>query len=103
MAKPVKIKGRIRDGVAAIRSLMPHPMRTGTQRDEDGNLIPAHYIKSVTCRKNGEVILTANWGPSVSKDPYFAFNVLDAAPGDVIEIDWVDNLGDTSSGSLTLK
>ena len=103
MAKAVKIKGRIKDGTASIKSLMPHPMRTGTQRDPEGNLIPAHFIQTVTCRKNGEVILTANWGPSVSKDPYFAFSVTDVVPGDVIEIGWVDNKGETSSGSLTLK
>jgi len=103
MPKPVKIKGRIKAGVASIKSLMPHPMTTGTQRDAEGNLIPAHYIKDVTCKKNDDVILTANWGPSVSKDPFFAFKVKDAVAGDVIEISWVDNLGETSSGSLTLK
>lgn len=103
MAKAVKIKGKIKDGTASIKSLMPHPMRTGTQRDPDGNLIPAHFIRTVTCKKNGKVILTANWGPSVSKDPYFAFNVSPAVSGDVIEIDWIDNKGETSSGTLTLK
>ncbi len=103
MAKPVKVKGRISNGVASIKSLMPHPMTTGTQRDPAGKIIPAHYITEVTVKKNDEIILTTNWGPSVSKDPYFAFKVKEAAPGDVIEISWVDNQGESSTGAITLK
>lgn len=103
MAAEVKIRAKIKDGVVQVKSLMPHPMETGTRRDPDGNLVPAHYIKDVTCYKNGEQVVKAHWGPAVSKDPYFAFKVKNAAPGDVIKIDWVDNLGETSSGEVVLK
>jgi len=103
MAAEVKIRGRLSNGVAQIKSLMPHPMETGTQRDPDGNLIPAHYIETVTCYRNDKEVLTANWGASVSKDPYFAFQVKNCAPGDVIRITWVDNKGESSSGELVLK
>ena len=47
MAAKVKIRGKLKDGVAQVKSLMPHPMETGTQRDPDGNLIAAHYIDKV--------------------------------------------------------
>jgi sulfur-oxidizing protein SoxZ len=100
--KPVKMRGRLRNGVADVKCLIPHPMETGIRKDLDGNVIPAHYIEVVTCRKNGEVFMTADWGPSVSRDPYLGFRVA-AADGDVIEVSWVDNLGNTSSGDLTLK
>lgn len=102
MAK-VKIRGKIRDGVASVKSLMPHPMETGSRRDAQGNMIPAHYIETVICEHNGEQVISAQWGPSVSKDPYFAFKFSGAASGDVIKITWVDNKGETSSGELTLK
>ena len=103
MAAKVKIRAKLKDGVAQVKALMPHPMETGTRRDADGNLVPAHYIQSVTCYKNDTEVVTAQWGPAVSKDPYFAFKVKNAAAGDVIKIAWVDNLGETSSGEVALK
>jgi len=103
MAAKVKVRAKLKDGVAQIKSLMPHPMETGTRRDPEGNLVPAHYIQGVTCYKNDQEVVSAQWGPAVSKDPYFAFKVKNAAPGDVIKIVWVDNLSETSSGEVVLK
>ena len=103
MAANVKIRGKIKDGVASVKSLMSHPMETGTRRDPDGNLIPAHYIERVTCYKNDQEVLSADWGASVSKNPYFAFKVKNAAPGDVIRITWVDKTGETATGEYVLK
>ena len=102
VAAKVKIRAKLKDGVANVKSLMPHPMETGTRRDPDGNLIAAHYIETVTCFKNDEQVIAADWGPSVTKNPYFAFK-LHAAAGDVIRIDWTDNLGESSSGEVVLK
>ena len=78
-------------------------METGTREDADGNPVAAHFIETVTCKHNGETVLVADWGPSVSKNPYFAFKVLDAKSGDTIEISWTDNRGESSSGEATLK
>jgi sulfur-oxidizing protein SoxZ len=103
MAANVKIRGKIKDGVASVKSLMAHPMETGTRRDPDGNLIPAHYIEKVTCYRNDQEVLSADWGASVSKNPYFAFKVRNAKPGDVIKITWLDNNGETGNGELVLK
>ena len=102
-AKPVKIRGKVKEGVAQIKALMPHPMETGTRRDAEGNVIPAHYIETVTCEHNGVVTLKAQWGTSVSKNPYMAFKVTNANAGDVIKISWTDNLGESSQGEMTLK
>ena len=101
--KPVKIRGKIKQGVAQIKALMPHPMETGTRRAADGSIIPAHYIEEVVCKHNGKVTMKALWGASVSKNPYFAFKVKGAVSGDTITITWADNLGESSSGELTLK
>ena len=101
--KPPKIRGRLKGDEASIKCLMPHPMETGVRKDLDGNPIPAHYIETVTVTKNGEVFMTADWGPSVSKDPYFGFQVKAAQAGDVIAVSWADNLGNSSTGELTLK
>jgi sulfur-oxidizing protein SoxZ len=103
MAKPVKIRAKLKGDVASVKSLMPHPMETGTRKDGDGNIIPAHYIETVTCELNGEAVIVADWGPSVSKNPYFAFKVKGAKSGDTIKVSWTDNLGESSSGETSLK
>ncbi len=101
--KPPKIRGRLKGDTASIKCLMPHPMETGVRKDLDGKPIPAHYIETVTCTRNGTVFMTADWGPSVSKDPYLGFEVRGASAGDVIGVAWTDNLGNSSSSELTLK
>lgn len=102
-AKPVKIRGKVKDGVAKVKALMPHPMETGTRRNAQGNVIPAHYIEEVVCEHNGAVTMKAEWGTSVSKNPYLSFKVNNAKPGDVIKISWTDNLGESSHGEIELK
>ncbi len=103
MAAKVKIRGKLSGTIAKVKLLIPHPMETGTRRDADGNVIPAKYIETVTLYKNGQLVMTANWGQSVSKDPYLSFQVNNSAVGDVIKVDWVDNMEDTGSGEITLK
>lgn len=102
MAK-IKIRAKIKEGVASVKSLIPHPMETGSRRDADGHVIAAHYIETVVCEHNGEVVMTAYWGPSVSKDPYFAFKFADAKAGDTVRVFWTDNLGETAENEVTLK
>ena len=103
MAAAIKLRGKIKNGVAEIKSLMPHPMETGTRREDSGALVPAHYIEEVVCEHNGSLVLRAEWGPSISKNPYFAFKVRNANPGDTVSVRWTDNLGESSLGELVLK
>ncbi len=104
MASGIRIRAKLNDGVAEVKCLMKHDMETGTRKDtKTGELIPAHHITDVTCEHNGKVVMTAHWGPAVSKNPYFAFQVKDAKPGDTIKVSWVDNTGATDSVEETLK
>ncbi|MBU0655898.1 MAG: thiosulfate oxidation carrier complex protein SoxZ, partial [Gammaproteobacteria bacterium] len=41
-------------------------------------------------------VMTANWGASVSKNPYMAFSYKGAA-GDKVKLTWKDNKGETDS------
>ena len=102
-AKPVKIRGKVKNGVAKVKALMPHPMETGTRKDADGNAIPAHYIEEVVCEHNGVVTMKAEWGASVSKNPYLSFKINNAKVGDSVKISWTDNLGESSQGEIKLK
>ena len=104
MASTIKVKTRIAGDIAEVKTLMPHVMETGTRKDETtGEVVPAHYITEVSCEHNGKPVMKANWGPAVSKNPYFAFKVRGAKSGDTLKISWVDNLGETDTVEETLK
>ena len=95
MAKPMKVRARSVDGVTDVRMLMRHDMESGQRKDSAGVIIPAHYIQNVTVKHGQRVVLFAQWGPAVSKNPYLAFKFDGGAAGDRIEVTWVDNKGDS--------
>ncbi len=104
MGKPIKIRAKLKADIAEVKALMPHDMESGLRRDaESGELIPAHYITNVEVEHNGEAVLQAYWGPAVSKNPYVAFSIRNAAVGDTIKVRWSDNTADTSETETILK
>lgn len=104
MAAEVKIKAEVKGEVTVVKALMSHPMETGNRKDQKtGQLIPAHYITEVDCQHNGETVLTAHWGPSVSKNPYLSFEFQGGKPGDTVTISWLDNKGESGSGETQIK
>ena len=97
MADPMRIRAQANGDKAVVRVLMAHEMETGQRKDAAGAVIPAWYIQEVTAQLNGKTVLTAQWGPSVAKNPFLQFNVKGAKAGDKIGISWVDNKGDKRS------
>jgi sulfur-oxidizing protein SoxZ len=95
MASPMRIRAASKDGVTEVRILMNHEMETGQRRDASGNLVPAWFIQEVKASLNGKEILQTQWGPSISKNPYFAFKVKGGKAGDTVAVTWVDTKGDT--------
>ena len=94
MAGTIKIRAKDKGDHVEVKALMSHDMETGTRKDsKTGELIPAHFIQEVTVEANGEVMMRANWGPAVSKNPYINFSFRGAKAGDTLRISWVDNLG----------
>ena len=47
-------------------------------------------------------MLSADWGPSVSKNPYLAFRFKGAAKGDKITITWTDTAGESRTDEVTI-
>jgi sulfur-oxidizing protein SoxZ len=104
MASRIRVKVKLSGDVAEVKTLMKHEMETGTRKDsKTGETVPAHYIKEVKAELNGNLVMTANWGPAVSKNPYFAFNVKGAKAGDTLTISWVDNKGETAMEETTIS
>lgn len=102
MADPMRIRAQASGDKATVRVLMSHEMETGTRRDGSGNLIPAWFIQEVTAAHNGKPVLSAQWGPSIAKNPFLQFNVKGAKAGDKITVNWIDNKGDKRTDEATV-
>jgi sulfur-oxidizing protein SoxZ len=103
MADPMKIRAQVAGDMADIKILMQHPMETGRRKEANGELVPLHIIQQVTATLNGKVVLDAQWGPSVSKNPFLGFRVKGAKVGDELVVTWVDNKGDKRSDKAVLE
>ncbi len=95
----IKLKPKARKGVIGIKVLVKHPMETGL-RKKKGKLVPANYIETLTVTHNGNTVIAADIGSSISKNPYFKFEV-PGAKGDEITLSYTDNKG--KSGTATAK
>ncbi len=103
MADPMRIRALAKDGGADVRVLMAHEMETGQRKDSSGKLVPAWHITQVTAALNDKPVLTAYWGPAVSKNPYLQFKIKSAKAGDKITITWVDNKGEKRTDEAQVK
>ena len=102
MADPMRIRAQVAGANATIRVLMSHEMETGQRKDAAGKVIPAWYIQEVTATHNGKVVMRAEWGTGVSKNPFLQFAIKGAKVGDKIGISWKDNHGDTRADEATV-
>jgi sulfur-oxidizing protein SoxZ len=102
MADPMKIRAKAEADVVDVRVLFGHEMETGQRKDSGGNLIPAHFIQNVTATYQGRTVLSAQWGPAVSKNPFLSFKFNGGAKGEKIKITWVDNKGATRTDEATI-
>ena len=100
----IKIRAKAKGGVTTVKSLMSHPMETGLRKDsKTGKKIPAHHITEVTAEHNGKVVMMANWGGAISKNPYLSFKFKVGASGDKIKLTWLDNKGESDSLEAAIK
>ncbi|MBK6862803.1 MAG: thiosulfate oxidation carrier complex protein SoxZ [Ideonella sp.] len=102
MADPMRIRAQVAGDKTTVRVLMRHEMETGQRKDSAGKTIPAWFIQEVTAALNGKTVLSAQWGPSVAKDPFLQFNLKGAKAGDKITVAWLDNKGDKRSDEATV-
>ncbi len=103
MSDPMRIRAQAAGGNATIRVLMSHEMESGQRKDPNGKTIPAWHIQDVTASLNGKPVLTAEWGPAVSKNPYLQFTIKGAKAGDKVTITWRDNKGESRTDEATVS
>jgi len=90
----MRIRAQVQGGGAIVRVLMSHEMETGQRKDAAGKTIPAWYITDVSAALNGKLVLSAQWGTAIAKNPFTQFTIKGAKSGDKISISWTDNHGD---------
>ena len=103
MADPMRIRAQVAGDKATVRVLMSHEMESGQRKDAAGNTVPAWYIQEVSATHNGKVVMTAEWGPAVSKNPFLQFSVKGAKAGDKIGVTWKDTKGDSRTDEATVS
>lgn len=98
MAGSIMIRAQKKGELTTVKALIKHPMETGMRKDKKtGKKIPAHFIQEVRCEHGGKEVMNAQWGASVSKNPYFTFRFRGANKGDRITLTWIGNKGDSDS------
>lgn len=94
---PIKMRAQAEGPGAELRVLMTHPMENGLRKTTDGATIPERFIRSVLVRLNGEAVIAAALGRSMSQDPLLVLRLARATPGDRVELGWRDSSGASRS------
>ena len=103
MADPMKIRASMQGDKVVVKILMAHEMETGQRKDSAGKVIPAWFIQNVTATHNGKTVLSAQWGPAVSKNPFLEFRFSGGKAGDKVIVTWTDNKGDKRTDEATIS
>jgi sulfur-oxidizing protein SoxZ len=89
----MRIRAQMMGSTVDVRVLMAHEMETGQRRDAAGKTVPAWFIQNVTATHNGKTVLSAQWGPAVSKNPFLSFRFTGGKASDKVVVTWTDNKG----------
>ena len=103
MADPMKIRANVTGDKVVVKILMAHEMETGQRKDSAGKSIPAWFIQNVTATHNGKTVLSAQWGPAVSKNPFLEFRFSGGKAGEKVIVTWTDNKGEKRSDEATIS
>ena len=103
MADPMKIRASVMGDKVVVKVLIAHEMETGQRKDAAGKAVPAWYIQSVTATHNGKTVLSAQWGTSISKNPFMEFRFSGGKAGEKVFITWTDNKGEKRTDEATIS
>ncbi len=102
MAEAMKIKADLVGTLAKVKCLINHPMETGLRKGKTGQVIPAHYITHLGASLNGVSVMDGQVGSGISRNPFLVIWIQGAKPGDLINVNWVDNTGDHNSAETVI-
>ena len=88
---PIRMRARTIGGDTELRALLNHPMENGLRVDVRGEPIPAHFIREVRVELDGQRVLQAEFGRSVSSDPLLVFHIRGRHKGSRVTLRWEDS------------
>lgn len=94
MSEPMRIRAQAQGDKTTVRVLVSHEMESGQRKDAAGKIVPAWFIQNISATHNGKIVISAQWGTAVSKNPFMQFAFKGGKAGDKIAVSWVDNRGD---------
>ena len=103
MASSIRVRATANGEITEVQTLIQHPMDTGFVRDDQGQLIPAHFIQELTFEYDGRKVFVADWGTAVSKDPYVKFAFKGGSKGDEMKVSWIDNTGAADTTTVKIQ
>ncbi len=103
MADPMRIRAQVMGNAVDVRVLMAHEMETGQRKDSAGKTVPAWFISNVSATHNGKTVLTAQWGPAISKNPFLSFRFTGGKVGEKVVVTWVDNKGEKRTDEAVIS
>lgn len=102
MADTIKMRAQFKGELTEVKVLIGHPMETGRRKNDLGELIPANFVQLVSASLNGKLVMQAQWGTGISKNPYLTFHLNQAKVGDIVEVKWIDNFGKMGQGEIAV-
>lgn len=89
----MRIRARLREGLAEVQLLMPHPMETGMRREGGGEPAAAHHITRVQASVGDRLVFGAHLSIAMARDPLLTFRFRGARAGERLRVAWTDNRG----------
>jgi sulfur-oxidizing protein SoxZ len=104
MSAEIKLRARaaLEGDTASVRTLVYHPNENGLARNSAGALIPAHHLTQIEILHNGRVVVAAQVGGGLSRDPAIGWRIPGAKAGDRIVVRLADSKGGAGMASLEL-
>ena len=103
MSEPMRIRAVLVKDLIEVKLMIRHPMESGLRKDENGKKIPAHFIETLEVKCNEKLVFDAYLGMAVSENPFIQFSFKGGAKGDMLEVTWKDNRGDTRTDKSTVS
>jgi thiosulfate oxidation carrier complex protein SoxZ len=93
----IKVRTELSGDLVTVRVLINHPMLAAQQAEATGG---AHYITDLEIERAGAVVLRADWGPGIARNPLVVFRCHVTNPASELQLRWRDNRG--GSDELTV-
>ena len=103
-AKPrIRLPENARVGeVIEIKTLIAHPMETGTRRSNDGSLVPRFLLHTFEAKFAGREVFRATLHTGTAANPFISFFMKVSGPGE-FEFSWIEDGGNQTSERHSLK